>query len=208
MQKILLTLLGIIILGVVTMTLTKEKSKESKKLIEKKQEEASNSSSLDTPVVPKPKIKEKPKKFKMQTSQNQAIFKSKITPIPKTELTADEMIPEGLKELNMEIFKELQNKMSGEIQKIPSCLEEALTKEEAFSCSKNLRELTKTLMLTKGDFDEDTLKGYDENFTWNENTKIKMIKEIEASSQSMEEMNLCIDMAQNSSELDKCLNSK
>jgi len=127
---------------------------------------------------------------------------------PKVQLNTfdeNEISIANLDELEIEAFKTIQPKINTEIQKLPECLEAAQTKSEAFSCQEKLRELDRQLAMAMGDFSEENITGYDDDFIWNEETKINMIQEIEASTETMQEMQGCIEMANTSDELKECI---
>lgn len=125
---------------------------------------------------------------------------------PNIETNISEVIvTENLEELESEAFKTIQPHITEEMQKIPDCLERAESKEEAFSCSKALRALNKELAMSMGDFTEEAPEAYDDEFVWNEETKINMIKEIDAGTQAMQEMQTCMETSKTPEELEKCL---
>jgi hypothetical protein len=126
-------------------------------------------------------------------------------PSIETNINQDEVISESLEELESEVFKTIQPQINEEMQNIPDCLEKAETKEEAFACSKTLRGLNKELSMAMGDFTEEAPEGYDDDFIWNEETKVDMIKEIEAGTQAMQEMQMCMQTSKTPEELEKCL---
>jgi len=125
---------------------------------------------------------------------------------PNIETNISEVIvTENLEELESTAFKTIQPHITEEMQKIPDCLERAESKEEAFACSKALRALNKELAMSMGDFTEEAPEAYDDEFVWNEETKINMIKEIDAGTQAMQEMQTCMETSKTPEELEKCL---
>lgn len=167
-----------------------EKKKETKTAVKEKvvQEDTSlediNTTEVSKNILPKPKL-----------------FKSTI----ELNTSHEEIVVESLEELEVEVFKTVQPNIIKEMQNIPECLENAETKEEAFACSQTLRELNKEIAIAMGDFSEEEPKGYDEDFTWNEETKVNMIKEIEAGTQAMQEMQTCMEVSKTPEELERCL---
>ena len=132
-------------------------------------------------------------------------FKPKIQPITPDDA---DVPTESLEELEIQAFKLIQPKINAEMLKLPECLENATTKAEAFACNSKIRELHRELAMSMGDFSEDNITGFDDAFIWNEETKVDMIKEIENSTQEMQEMQTCIDAASTEDELNKCLEPK
>jgi hypothetical protein len=145
--------------------------------------------------------------------KNELAIPSQVTSITKpspveeeTDQTEnEEIVAENLEALEASAFKTLQPKIIEETQKIPDCLENAETKEEAFACNQKLQDLNKELAMAMGDFSENKIEGYDDDFVWNEETKIKMIQEIERSTETMQEMQTCMESSITPEELDQCL---
>jgi len=131
-----------------------------------------------------------------------------FNPTLETNISQDEIITESLDQLEAEAFKDMQPKIEEEMQHIPECLEKAESKEEAFSCSKNLRLLNKEIAMAMGDFDENDVEGYTDSFVWNEETKQDMINEIESSIHGIQEMQSCLEISKTPEELKKCFNLK
>jgi len=131
-----------------------------------------------------------------------------FNPTLEANISQDEIMTESLEQLEAEVFKAMQPKIEEEMQQIPDCLEKAESKEEAFTCSKNLRLLNKEIAMAMGDFDENDVEGYRDEFVWNEETKQDMIKEIESSMQSIQEMQSCLELFKTPEELKKCFNLK
>lgn len=128
--------------------------------------------------------------------------------MPSLELNTtqdNEPVTESLEELEAEAFKTIQPQIIDEMRKIPECLEQAESKEDAFACSQPLRALNKELALAMGDFSEEEETGYDDDFVWNEETKVNMIKEIEAGTQAMQEIQTCMETSKSPEELAKCM---
>ncbi len=190
MQKIILTIVGLILLTLIFFTQCTEEKKVKNK------------------QTPKKEIKVKVKEIVTQKISTSSQEKQPITPFkPSMEvnINQNETIAENLEELENEAFKTIQPKIAQAMQKIPECLENAETKEEAFSCSQKLRDLNKELAMAMGDFSEEGIEAYDKDFEWNEETKINMIQEIEAGTQAMQEMQACMEASTSTEELDKCL---
>ena len=131
-----------------------------------------------------------------------------FNPSIEANINQDEVITESLEELEAEAFTTIQPKISEEMHNIPDCLEKAETKEEAFACSKTLRALNQEIAMAMGDFTDEVPEGYDDDFVWNEETKINMIKEIEEGTQAMQEMKNCMETSKTAEELKTCLDLK
>ena len=126
-------------------------------------------------------------------------------PTLETNISQEEVITESLEELETSAFKTIQPRIIEAMQKIPECLENAQSKDEAFACSKTLRALNKELAMGMGDLSDEPSEGYGEDFTWDEETKVEMIREIEAGTRAMQEMQTCIEASKTPEELAKCL---
>ena len=161
------------------------------------------------------KINEKIVENKQVIEESEVNSKPLNNPIPKkilepfnptleANISQDEVMAESLDELEAEAFKAMQPKIEKEMQQIPDCLEKAESKEEAFDCSKKLRLLNKEIAMAMGDFDENEVEGYTDAFVWNEETKLNMIKELESSTQNIQELQNCLEISKTSEELEKC----
>jgi len=124
-----------------------------------------------------------------------------------TNITKEEEdIVKNLDEQEISVINDIQPRILEETQKIPDCLKNAESKEEAFECSKSLRELNKNLAMAMGDLSEELPeeKGYDKDFIWDEETKRNMIQEMESGLLSMRTMQACIESAKEPTDIDKC----
>ncbi len=135
------------------------------------------------------------------TPQEQKPFK----PTLELNVSQEDVVMESLEELEAEAFKTVQPRIIEEMQKIPDCLESAENKEEAFACSQTLRELNKEISIAMGDFSDESPQGYEDDFIWDEETKINMIKEIEAGTQAMQEVQTCMETSKTPEALERCL---
>ena len=127
MRKILITLIGLLLLGVFFFVQTKEKKKQDF-------------------------IREnRPKKILNHTTHNTAPKKENNI---ATKGVAEKAKPKSEKELKKEILADIQLRMTDRIQTISSCLENAQNKQEALSCNNELQELNKELKLIS-DIDQD-----------------------------------------------------
>jgi len=168
-----------------------ETTNSTKKVIEEKvviQEEPKE-------IVPQPKVEAQAPEEKL----------APFVPTLETNITEEPLETANLEELEITTIKEMQPKINEELQKVPDCLEKAQTKEEAFECSKALRGINKEFAMAMGDLSEEVQEGYGDDFVWDEETKLNMIKEIEAGTQAMEEMQSCTETAQTPEEMEACI---
>lgn len=193
MYKIILALIGLIFIGLLFFTQTKEKTTKVSPTITQTQ--------TQTQTIAKP-IEHKENK----STPTLKPFKPLLKPMTASAVAnEDNEIPlQSLEELDLEAFKTIQPKINEAMLKLPDCLESAATKAEAFGCNKQLRELHKELAISMGDFSEDNITGYDDTFVWDEKTKTEMIREIENSTQERQEMQNCIEASSTAEELEQC----
>jgi len=195
MYKIILALIGLIFIGLLFFTQTKEKTTKVSPTITQTQTQT------QAQTIAKP-IEHKENK----STPTLKPFKPLLKPITASAAgNEDNEIPlQSLEELDLETFKTIQPKINEAMLKIPDCLESAATKAEAFACNKQLIELHKELAISMGDFSEDNITGYDDTFVWNEKTKTEMIREIENGTQERQEMQNCIEASSTTEELEQC----
>jgi len=191
MYKIILALIGLIFIGLLFFTQTKEKTTKVSPTITQTQAQ----------TIAKP-IEHKENK----STPTLKPFKPLLKPMTASAVAnEDNEIPlQSLEELDLEAFKTIQPKINEAMLKLPDCLESAATKAEAFGCNKQLRELHKELAISMGDFSEDNITGYDDTFVWDERTKTEMIREIENGTQERQEMQNCIEASSTTKELEQC----
>jgi len=195
MYKTILALIGLIFIGLLFFTQTKEKIIKVSPTITQRQKQK------QTETIAKP-IEHKENK----SAPTLKPFKPLLKPMTASAAGNEENeIPlQSLEELHLEAFKTIQPKINEAMLKLPDCLESAATKAEAFGCNKQLRELHKELAISMGDFSEDNITGYDDTFVWDEKTKTEMIREIENSTQERQEMQNCIEASSTAEELEQC----
>jgi len=195
MQKVILcvSLSGLILLSGCTSCQNNDKEIDNIFIEEEKKE-----ITVKDKKAPKKANKEVAKKASKELPSSKSTF--------DVNITQEEDMEKSLAEVELSAINDIQPRIFEETQKIPECLENAGSKEEAFECSKSLRALNKDLIMTMGDFSEELPeeKGYDKDFIWNEETKIKMIQEIESGLQGMQTMRTCIESAKTPTDLDKC----
>jgi len=110
-----------------------------------------------------------------------------------------------LNETTQEIRAEINERILTEMQNLPECLEGAKTKEDAFECSNNLRNMQRELSVLQGDSEVIEIEAYDETFVWNEETKKMMISGLKESLTQMQQTNYCMEKRRSSKELAECL---
>jgi len=108
-------------------------------------------------------------------------------------------------ETTQKIRTEINERILTEMQNLPECLEEAKTKEEAFECSNNLRNMQRELSVLQGDSEVVEIEAYDETFVWNEETKKMMISGLKESLTQMQQTNYCMEKRRSPKELAECL---
>lgn len=136
-----------------------------------------------------------------------------FTPSIATKKTALELnismedinMSESLDNLGITALKTIQPHIIEEMKNMPECLASAASKQEAFECSKKLRNLNQELAMSLGDFSEDAPQSYDDDFIWDEETKSNMIEELTKSVQEMQYVQQCLDKTTSASEMQSCM---
>ena len=108
------------------------------------------------------------------------------------------------RELQKEVFTDIELRMTTEMQTIPDCLENAQNKNEALNCSKKLQSINRDFELILGIERDDSIQNVTGGFVWNETTKDNMIKQLDAGIQSMQELFACIQASDTDEEQEKC----
>jgi len=108
------------------------------------------------------------------------------------------------RELQKEVFTDIELRMTTEMQTIPDCLENAQNKNEALDCSKKLQSINREFELILGIGRDDSIQNETDGFVWNETTKDNMIKQLDAGIQSMQELFTCIQASDTDEEQEKC----
>ena len=186
MQKILLSLAGLAVIAFIIYT---QYGKEQNR---------------DKPSIPV--IEKVEKEDKAIVAKEETIKASIAIPIKeKEEIPSMEDIDADIMIERKKILATLHPRVMKTMQAIPACLENAENKAEAFDCGKKFRDVNEELDFVMGEISEEApIEGYDANFTWNEETKTKMIKEIEGSVAPMEEIHTCIRAANSEKEISEC----
>lgn len=122
----------------------------------------------------------------------------------QVNIVKNDISTQNFNELKINALKTIHEKSIEAIKKVPECLENAKSKEEAFSCSKELRKHQGELAIALGDFETKIPQKYDATFVWDEKTKTDMINNIESSMDTMEETQDCIEASSTSKELTEC----
>jgi len=102
-------------------------------------------------------------------------------------------------------FKKLYPTMLEEVKKIPECLGKAETNIEAFNCSSKFEKLNIELAMIIGEYEGDNSSS---DFLWNQETKEKIIEEVEKTIPLIYEQAACIKNVQNITNLEQCLGIK
>ena len=152
----------------------------------------------------------KPTAFKIVKAEAKSATTFDIVPnTSEKEIPSKEKMNEDIMNERNKILTTLHPRVIKTLLAIPACLENAETKKDAFRCGDKYREVNVELDFVMGEINEDEkIEGFDENFTWNEETKIAMIKEIEASIAPMEEVHSCIRAANSEREITECFSKK
>ena len=200
MQKLLIALLGLFLIGVFFFIKNSEKKQKVHNFSEIKKEKVQNVTPLQEPVhtTKSINIPEKKKAFNPNITFNTTSEKVASA----EDIKALESMPE--RALQKEMFTDIQSRMTTEMQAIPSCLENAQTKNEAISCSNKLHDINKEFELLLGIEADSSVKTDMSGFIWNESTKENMIKELDASIEPMQEMFSCLQSAESDEEQEKC----
>jgi ABC-type antimicrobial peptide transport system permease subunit len=120
----------------------------------------------------------------------------------------DDDTPEAIENIGLDILKTVYQNIYIETKKIPNCLKEASSKQEAFACSDSIQELNKELSRAMGDTDHNNFTMNINDFIWDEKNKHSMIKEIEKGLDAMKETSRCIKEIEVIEEISECLQEK
>ena len=121
-----------------------------------------------------------------------------------TEADIKEVASKTDRELQKEIFADMQSRMTAEMQTIPDCLENAQNKNEALHCSKKLQDINREFELILGIERDPSVENNTDGFVWNEKTKENMIQQLDAGIESMQELFSCIQASDTDIEQEKC----
>lgn len=127
--------------------------------------------------------------------------------VPRRAATEADINERGSKtdrELQKEIFADMQSRMTAEMQAIPTCLENAQNKNEALRCSKKLQDINREFELILGIERDSSMENSTDGFVWNEKTKENMIQQLDAGIESMQELFSCIQASDTDEEQEKC----
>lgn len=216
MQKIILTLIGLLLVAALYFISTKKKSYVN---LEHETNMTSikvtkSSTKVIEPVIEK-KVKEKKEILVKETAIKSEVHKVLVPKLENNSL--DPMVAQVThvtkeKEKEKVIIKEekidlksLQPLILETMKKIPECLENAYSKEDAFKCSAALRELNEKASVARGMKPMPEMKEYPKGFVWNEETKINMIKGLENSIEPMEKTQYCMENTKTPDDFAKCV---
>ena len=178
-------------------TLSKLKSNQTQNQIEREEKHADKK--IDKPI---------------KVSSLKELIDDKSQENPDMELLKKEVVYSDseqekkltlVNETTQEIRTEINERILTEMQNIPECLEDAKTKEEAFECSNNLRNMQRELSVLQGDSEVIEIEAYDETFVWNEKTKKMMISGLKEGLTQMQQTNYCMEKRRDPKELAECL---
>jgi len=121
-----------------------------------------------------------------------------------TESDIEEVASKTDRELQKEIFADMELRMTAEMKAMPDCLENAQNKKEALHCAKKLQDINREFELILGIERSPSLDDNTEGFVWNEKTKESMIQQLDAGIESMQELFSCIQASDTDEEQEKC----
>jgi len=108
------------------------------------------------------------------------------------------------------VLNEFQNtlpKLIEELKKVPACLENAKSIDEAFECHKLVDAMNNRLCMVVGISDVDENNATVE-YIWDDGTKTEMIEEVKNRISSVIETQRCMEAVSTASEIDACLDRK
>ncbi len=203
MQKILIALLGLLLTGIFFFIQNnKEEENDTHAPVQEKVEkEVLNHTPQSTSTKQDKEIDhpQSNKPFKPKINLKQEATDKTFTEADKKDLES-----KSQRELQKDIFADIQTRMTTEMQSIPNCLENAQNKQEAVACNKKLQDINKEFELLLGINTDNTAKNDTRGFVWNETTKENMIKELDAGIEPMQKMFSCLQSADNDEEQEKC----
>jgi len=206
MKKVIFVLLAIVLSGVLFFLLknSQDKPLEQTQVVSEKHEDKVVKT---TPVLQteKPKVsvvknKEKPT-IKPFTAKS-ILQKKDISDKVNEDFYVQKRVNSVLSE-----FQNTLPKMIEEIKKIPECLENAKTIEEAFDCHTLVGAMNDRLSMVLG-INEVEQNNSRIDFVWDNGTKMEMIEEVKNRLSSLLETQTCMEAVSTASEIDACLNIK
>jgi len=192
MQKFILLLITLIFIGIIFFIQTKQKVK--KHISNSTKQTKISLEPTKTKLVNKETIL-KPKRIKMSSYED--------TKLQEKNKTLSHS--QSIEEMRMKAFEINQAKINMALSDLPDCLENAETKKEAFKCNEKLVNLGKEAMTDMGITIDKNITSKNHSYIWDEETKVKIINEIENDIQKREEIEDCMEAAISIEDLDKCL---
>jgi len=191
MQKFILLLITLIFIGIIFFIQTKQKVKKHTSSSIKQTKvflEPTKTKLIDEEVILKPK------RIKISSYENNKLQEKNET----------HSHSQSIEEMRVKTFEINQAKINMALSDLPDCLENAQTKQEAFKCNEKLVDLGKEAMTDMGITIDKNRTSKNHSFIWDEETKVKIINEIENDTQKREEMEDCMEAAISIEDLDKC----
>lgn len=203
MKKTIYIVLGLIVLGLLFFLINNSKDKnvsQSQRIVKKHEDSVSKPFSV------------------LEKKQSHVLGNSIIDgqvkkPLEKKKIFQNVVLPEAVddtllvKEREEMVFSKFRNtlpKMLENMKKIPQCLENAEKIEEAFNCYESVdtmhQELSEILGIYEGDYNDSST-----NVVWDNETKLKMMDELQEEISFMNEAQVCIEGISTGSELEECL---
>jgi len=121
-----------------------------------------------------------------------------------TEADIEEIASKTDRELQKEIFADIELRMTAEMKAMPDCLENAQNKKEAIHCGKKLQDINREFELILGIERGPSAGDHADGFVWSEKTKEGMIQQLDAGIESMQELFSCIQASDTDKEQEKC----
>ena len=196
MQKIFIGLVGLLLVGIFFFIQNKEKKTNNVRT-------PLNTKTSET-VITQTKRTQTNQKINNKSFQSTISLTHDVSEKGFTEADKKELESKSERELKKDIFADIQSRMIKEMQTIPSCLENAQNKHEALLCNQKLDEVNKEFELLLGITTDTAPQNNNSSFVWNETTKEKMIKEIDAGIEPMQSLFSCLQSADNDTEEEKC----
>lgn len=213
MQNKILILIGVLILGLIFYTMNNSENikKDTSKVVEKSVTKSIVKNNEKNEVTNRTQIK---KKEQVKTTVKK-IEKQILKPVVTSEVSHVEEKPESMDDdLYMKnetdrvisTFNTKFPKLLEKMNKIPKCIENAQTKEEAFECTKNASEMHMNLAMELGIYkdDENTTK---HDLVWNDEFKSIMTDDVNSELVKMYKLKKCVEGVSSLNGFDTCIDS-
>ena len=206
MKKMILILIALLVIGAIFFmnkndnTVSIQKTEVTKKpSITKENKVITIEKSTKEPILAKvisQKKEPNSKPFKTNVQNN-------IIDETMDDTTNDNFQEERREYVILSEFKEIYPDMLEEIKKIPACLGKANTREEALNCHEIFSKVKRELAMITGEYEGEG--NYSASgFVWNQETKQKMIEEVEITIPTIYEQKACVENAQSKIDLEQC----